>query len=525
MATSVAQLSRSAADTVPAALWCAAAALFLPLFLVKSLLAAELELFGDGAFYWLEAQYPALSYSDVPFLTPALVAIGTEVAGNTPFGVRWPFLAVGSLLPLAVYWVARPLTGRRDAVLAAMFSMLIPVPALLGLLAIPDVPLLLLQVLCFGALERAVRQESLGWWVVTGLIAALALNAHYRFAFFGLGALLFMLTARSGRAMLVTPAPWVALALAGFGALPVLWFNISNDLAGVAFHFVDRHPWQFNPEGLLYLFEQAVWVTPLLFAAFAAALWRVTENAMAGDPPAHLAAAMAFAYLAPFTALSPWAVAGNTTTGHWAIFAYVALLPWLPGTLRAIKARGPGGRVFAWSVPASAAALLFLALKSITLTAFYERVPTALRGFATDKLSGWEQLADDIERRLVATPEAGGTIVTNRYDTAAQIAFWLERPSGIYNIDDLKIFRRGRAAQRAIWGFDIAGLRRDRPGGAAFIVIEGHDPPGALGPFCELFDEVRPLGRFSLFEGERRYGYYLGLGLRDKAGAPGVCIR
>ncbi len=525
MVTPTARAGRSAEETVPPALWRAAAALFLSLLVAKCVLAANLELFGDGAFYWLEAQHPALSYSDVPFLTPALVALGTEVAGNTPFGVRWPFLAAGSLLPFAVYWVARPLTGGRDAVLAAIFAMLLPVPALMGLLAIPDVPLLLLQVLCFGALERAMRRDGIGWWVVAGLSAALAFNAHYRFAFFGLGALLYLLATQAGRARLRRPGPWTALAIAAFGALPVLWFNLAHDLAGVSFHFVDRHPWQFDPEGLLYLVEQAIWVTPLMFAALAATLWRVARAAIGGDGPAGLAAAMAVAYLAPFTALSPWAVAGNTTTGHWAIFAYVALLPWLPGALRAIRGSGAAGRVFAWAVPASAAAFLILALFSITLTARYEHVPASLRGLATDKLSGWEHLAEDLQARLAATPEARGTILVNRYDTAAQLAFWLNRPSGIYNIDNNKVFRRGRAAQRAIWGFDIAGLRHDRPGGDVFIVIEGHDPPGALGPFCELFDEVRPLGGFTLFDGERRYGYYLGRGLRAEAAAPGVCER
>lgn len=286
-------------------LWAGGLALFAILLAAKFILGARLDLFGDGAFYWLESRHPAISYSDVPFLTPLMVGLGTALIGDTVLGARILFIAVGSTLPLALYWLAHPIVGHRDAVIAAIFSLLVPVPALLGLLVIPDVPLLILSVLTLGALERAIRTSRRGWWIATGLFAALAFNAHYRFVFFALAVLLYLTLTAQGRRHWRDRNLYIATAIALVGLVPLLWFNLSNRLAGIAFHFVDRHPWQFDPQGLLYLVTQAIWVTPLIFAACAVTLWHLICKARGGDAHALPMVWFPAAYLVPFTVLSP----------------------------------------------------------------------------------------------------------------------------------------------------------------------------------------------------------------------------
>ncbi|PJA39208.1 MAG: hypothetical protein CO182_09605, partial [Lysobacterales bacterium CG_4_9_14_3_um_filter_62_6] len=60
--------------------------------LVKLLLAAQLPLFGDEAFYWQESRALAWSYTDVPPLTALLIAFGTTLGGDSLLGLRWLFL-------------------------------------------------------------------------------------------------------------------------------------------------------------------------------------------------------------------------------------------------------------------------------------------------------------------------------------------------------------------------------------------------------------------------------------------------
>ena len=69
------------------------------LLAVKAWFAATLDLFGDGAFYWLEARNLAFAYSDLPPATALVIRAGVELFGDTPFGVRAWFLIVAAAPP------------------------------------------------------------------------------------------------------------------------------------------------------------------------------------------------------------------------------------------------------------------------------------------------------------------------------------------------------------------------------------------------------------------------------------------
>jgi hypothetical protein len=84
--------------------------LILLAVLVKALVAARLELFGDEAFYWVSSRRPAFWIVPrpglLPPLTPMLVTAGVALFGSTTFGVRAAFLLIGLALPFVVYRIA-----------------------------------------------------------------------------------------------------------------------------------------------------------------------------------------------------------------------------------------------------------------------------------------------------------------------------------------------------------------------------------------------------------------------------------
>ena len=64
----------------------------LVLFFLKIILAALLDLYSDEVFYWQASSYPALAYSDLPFMTSLLVGIGSSLDPGNPFAVRILFI-------------------------------------------------------------------------------------------------------------------------------------------------------------------------------------------------------------------------------------------------------------------------------------------------------------------------------------------------------------------------------------------------------------------------------------------------
>jgi len=490
----------------------------------KLWLAARLDLHPDEAFYWLEAQYPAISYSDVPVLTPLLVGLGTLLAGDTALGVRLAFLALGALIPLAVYRVARLFGDRAAAWRAATLALAVPLLSIMGLLAVPDVPMILLSVVSLGLFTRAVRVPSTDRWVALGLVAALACNAHYRFAFVMLGGLFYLLFSARGRAALARPGPWIAVGLVLLGLLPVLLFNLGNELAGVRYHFADRHPWAFDAEGLWYLPEQALVVTPLVFAALVWAAWRALRRGLAGGDDDALLLCFAAAGVLSFAAMKPWSVGGTAFTAHWPVFGYVPLLILLGVALIGVT------RWARVAIVGSGLAIVVALLGFLALSTVHDRLPVPMRGLATAKLSGWDRLGTAVEALATREPDAGRTVVTDRVTTLTYVAFGLGRSRGVYTIDDRPLGEvRGRAKQVAIWRLNEAGLRADRAGQDAIVVIETRRLADDTGRLCTIFAQVEPRDRVRRAGDGRSFDILLGRSIRAEPGQgtapgrPGLC--
>ncbi|MYC59153.1 MAG: glycosyltransferase family 39 protein, partial [Gammaproteobacteria bacterium] len=219
------------------------------LLIVKVWLASRLDLYSDEIFYWLASTMPAPAYSDLPFVTALLAGLGSALDPGNPLATRALFLAGGSCLPAVVYWVSLPFAGRRDALQAALLSICIPLGGFLGLLAVPDVPMLLCGLIGLGFLDRALRTDGIGHWLAAGAFMALGLCTHYRFVLFPAAAMLHLLLHR--RDVWRNGGFLLAAGIAAIGLFPILWANLPGNMGSASFYFVERHPWQFNAEGLL----------------------------------------------------------------------------------------------------------------------------------------------------------------------------------------------------------------------------------------------------------------------------------
>ncbi|MDP1757840.1 MAG: glycosyltransferase family 39 protein, partial [Pseudohongiella sp.] len=149
------------------------------IFLIKLALAFRLELYSDEIFYWQASRFPALAYSDLPFMAALFAGIGSELIGNSPLAVRSLFLLCGLSIPVLIFWVALPLHGHKSALMSAFLSLCVPTLAIMGLLAVPDAALLVFGLLFVGFIERATRLGNTPYWIAAGIVAALGLCTHY----------------------------------------------------------------------------------------------------------------------------------------------------------------------------------------------------------------------------------------------------------------------------------------------------------------------------------------------------------
>lgn len=476
------------------------------LLAVKILLAWRLPLFGDEAFYWLEAQHPAAAYSDLPFMTAMLVRAGTLVAGDTYLGVRLWFLVLGAVVPGLVWILARRLAGRSAAWPAAAATACVPLAAMLGVLALPDVALVAVGLAGLAAFLRAMDGGGRAWWLAAGGLAALGFCTHYRFAALLAGPAAYLLFTAAGRRWLATPWPWLAALVAGAGLVPIAWFNLAHDHAGLSFQLVERHPWRFQWEGWRYAPVQALVVTPLMFTALLAAFvpgfrqWR-------SDPAAGAALLFSAVILAGFTAAAFFADT-ERTSAHWTLVGYLPLLAWLPGVLATLPR---------WCRPWAPLTGLAGTLAMATYLVLAIR-PDAATGLAAgkafpDNFTGWPQAAQGARQHLGSDERL--VVVADNFMLAAELDFELASVPRVYSLDHELNHRHGRALQLGLWSLDEAGLRERAAGRRALVVVEESaltigERPAWLRRLCTRFRSLAFEGETVLAGGRKRFLYFTG---------------
>lgn len=495
----------------------------MAILIARGVAAARLDLFGDEAFYWLCSQRLALAYADHPFMTAALVRGGSALLGPIPLGVRAPFLVLGALLPWSVYLIARPLFGRRDALLAAGAALLVPLFGVGGILAVPDVPLVLLSSLALLAFERATRTGHDAAWLAAGAATALALATHTRAVLIPLAFLLYLAGTARGRAAWRRPGPWLAFALLCSGLLPGLLFNLEHGFAPLRFQLADRHAGAPGLAGVLdHLRLQALAVSPPLYAALLAVLAGLLRRAARGDDRAALLAAFAIAHLGVFLLASPFADPDHTTL-HWTAAGYLPLLAALPGWLRAFVARRPTRvrRALAAAVPGFALVCTAVLHLELATRAFGAReVGRVFGGFSAAAAAARDALA-----RVPALPDGRVLLVADDYLLAGNLDLRLLGRVELYVLDHPKHADHGRALQLRIWGIDEAGLRGRRSGASALVVADrDQSRSAAWGAWrrhiAARFDTLQPIAEVAAESRRDGPRFYLFHGAGVRAGPP-----
>jgi 4-amino-4-deoxy-L-arabinose transferase-like glycosyltransferase len=421
---------------------------WLSLLLLKGMVAWQLPLFGDEAWYWLEGQHLAAAYSDLPGLTAWLGRLGVEFGGHAAFALRLPFLCLGMAVPLLLRASAARRFGATAGEVTGLLALALPLLGIAGVLALPDVPLTFAAALCLHAglrLCERVEPSAVAWLALGLVVGALS---HYRFAPLALAGALGLLLDRGGRRALRDVRTWPALLVGLLAWWPLLQWNLEHAAAGLSFQLGERHPWQLHGEGFWLPLAQVLMVGPVLLALLLAALgeaWRRWRSVP--EPGWGLLLASAALPLVLYLVLGFFADRERVSF-HWLLQAWLPLLIVAPVSWQ----RWPRG--LRQATAASSALLLLAAFGYLAMAA----VPGWRRPFADsqiypDNFAGWEEIAAAVREDRVA--QSGGAVLADNFMLGAQLGFALQRRD-IGMLDHPLNHKHGRSAQLALWGLDAS---------------------------------------------------------------------
>jgi hypothetical protein len=478
--------------------------------LAKLLLAWRLPLLVDEAFYAWEARHPDWAYSDLPGLTAALARLGLALGGHSALALRLPFLLLGAALPWLVVRIAMRAFGEEIAWRAGLLALLMPLAGLLGVLALPDVPLVLAAMLCLDAIASLRARVAWPALLELGLALALGALAHYRFAAVVVAGLAGVLLDARARALLREPRLWLVLAFGALAWWPLLQWNLQHAGSGLRFQLVDRNPWSFHADGIGWLALQAALLTPPLFVLLLATLRRAWASRRDADAPWGLLAGVGGVAVLGWFALGFFADRERVSF-HWPLAGWLALATAAPVLL----ARWPRpARLLAWGC-AALALVATIGLLGLACSAPARDALATSRLYPHD-FAGWPEAA----RWLRARVPGGEPIVASDFELGARLAFALDRDD-IGVLDDPLNHKHGRAQQLRSWGRQVDAA----PATPVWFAVDDTATPmrGRLVAYhrrCEVFGALPPPQVLDVDHGRKRYLLYR----YDPRGARAGCV-
>lgn len=392
---------------------------------------ASVDLFPEEAYYWNYAQHLDFGYLDHPPMVAWLIRGGTDLFGNSEFGVRLGALLGAAVAALFVYRSTRDMYGRPSALVALVLMQLLPAYFLAGLFMTPDTPLIAAWAAALYFLQRALLGgQERAWWGA-GMALGVGLVCKYTIGLLVPATVVFVLCDRPSRRWMLRIPPYAAGVLALVIFSPVILWNARHDWASFAFQTSQR-----LAEAPHFSLHKLILSGVALLTPIGAAALPYLLRAGAAYPDAAVAAAdtRRVRFLRAYT-LVPLAVFVLFSLRHptkldWTGGVWVAIVPALAHAIAARDAaplprwlRRSWGATAVVMLLAYGATLHYLTLgpPGVPYSGQLQALPVA-----------WADLGTQVDRVAVQmrTAEAAEPLVVgmNRYMLASELAFYAHDP-------------------------------------------------------------------------------------------------
>ena len=233
------------------------------------------ELFDDEAYYWVYSKFLDWGYFDHPPMVALLIKMGSFLLPGE-IGVRLFILIAGILTIRLTELLVAPHN------LKLFYAMVLQMGLLQigGILAVPDIPLLLFTVLFFIAFQHYVHKQGWKETLALSIVTALLLYSKYH------GILIILFTLCSHVYLLKKPQTWAVILLSLLIFYPHINWQLNHDLPSVTYHLFERLSPPYNISFTLdYLVGQLLIAGPLvgivvIYAAFKFKPRQPVEKAM-----------------------------------------------------------------------------------------------------------------------------------------------------------------------------------------------------------------------------------------------------
>lgn len=394
----------------------------ITLFRYAYIVWGPLDLAPDEAHYWEWSRHLDLGYYSKGPVIAWLIALGTQIAGNTELGVRLfaPLISLGASL-LAWRFASRLWDSVQAGLIAALLITLSPLFFIGGLVMTTDVPMVLCWLAALYATWHAVALDSPRAWYAAGLFTGLGLLTKLSMGLLPAAVLLYLIWQPALRHWLRRREPYLAALIALLCTLPMLWWNAQNDWG--TFLHAGAHVEEGQAsigDWFEFLGGQIGIISPVLFFLVAMGIWRLMRRP---EPRPGFYGIILWPSLLSLLFFFSKAMVGSVNA-NWPVATYTGLFILAAGPLSEPRFRR-------WLMAGFGLAILSLAIVLSTDLLRDAGLPVKRKQDASHQMRGWAQMADQVERIRRSTGPA--FLVSGSYQTASSLAFYLPDQAQVYN--------------------------------------------------------------------------------------------
>jgi len=460
------------------------------------------QLFGDEAFYWLEGQWLAWSYSEVPGWTPWTHAFMDWLLPKHHFFIRIPNLIATLSIPWLGIFISNTLTSEQtNGWVTGLLLLTLPILGVAGTLAIPDIWIVFFTLLAIWLVINAINTKQNHSFIALGIVLALGINVHLRFWLIILITCIVVLWQFRANKTLIFQLIKLTLPVMLIGFIPVLLFNFQHDFPLLSFQLKDRHPWEFQTSHFNFFLIQIIITTPWVFYLCLRSLKPITSLNTNQSTQTTITRTIAL------TAVIHWlvyAILGFFSDTlrlnvHWTLVSYMLLL-----TITEFNT-SISPRLKKWAIVTGVTANLWLLF---TLNYWlHEKTPQSqINTRITHHAKGWQQLATYTDNLLIQKNQQ--KLITDHFMTLAQLKFYTQNIKTIKAMPHPLNTKHGRNKQ-----LQIMELLQDKSPEQHILLVEHSalkltEVIDFYQAACEQLQGLELIDSLDISHGLKRYHYF-----------------
>ncbi len=386
---------------------------FIALYVLRFLISLFMGIMPQDAYYYFYSEHLALSYFDHPPMVAYMLKLSSAIFGKSVLTIKLTNFGISLLSFFSFYYLATFFLSKRRALYAAIFYGSTLLLTIISINTTPDVPLIFFWTIALIVIYKAIFQNKLHFWALSGVLMGLSFDSKYTGIFLLMGLFLFLLMSKNHRHLLFSKQMFVTLLLFLITVSPIIYWNYDNDWISFAFQTTERaaDEGQFviRPvKSLGTLGTQLVLLIPILFCGMVLIYFKLARKAIKKrrlfDDRTNFLLAFSVPIIGLFLALS--------------LITWVKMNWMMPGYVAAIilSSRYLGKKLLFSQVILS----LVIHILFFIQVAFY-----VVEVKSDDTWFGWEQLADEVEILMEENPE---NFIFSRdgYKVTAVLNFYLD---------------------------------------------------------------------------------------------------